>query len=73
MPNVDTILHNAIVLTMDQNFHIFEPGAVAIKDNLIVAVGSDAEVLSTHEATHKMDCMGRVLMPGWSIRTPTCR
>jgi len=64
MPNVDTILHNAIVLTMDKDFRIFEPGAVAIKDNLIVAVGSEAEVLSTHEATRKMDCMGRVLMPG---------
>lgn len=64
MPKTDTILHNAIVLTMDKEYRIFEPGAVAIKDNLIVAVGPEAEILSAYETDRKMDCWGRVLMPG---------
>lgn len=64
MPTVDTILHNAIVLTMDKDYRIFEPGAVAIKDNLIVAVGPEQEILSSFESDQKMDCHARVLMPG---------
>ncbi len=64
MPNVDTILHNAVVLTMDKEFRIFEPGAVAVKDNLIVAVGPETEILNGFEAAHLVDCQGKVLMPG---------
>ena len=31
METVDLVLINAIVVTMDKNFNIFEPGALAVK------------------------------------------
>ena len=45
MDNVDLILSNALVLTMDENFNQYEPGAVAIRDHVIAAVGPEAAIL----------------------------
>jgi predicted amidohydrolase YtcJ len=36
---VDTILKNALVLTMDETMTQFSPGAIAVKGDSIVAVG----------------------------------
>jgi len=60
----DLILTNAIVLTMDEEFHQYEPGAVAIRGNSILAVGSAAEINDEYKAVHVIDCGGKVLMPG---------
>ena len=64
MIKINTILTNAIVLTMDQEFNIFEPGAVAINGNKIIAVGSDEEINSTYYAKEIIDCGGNIVMPG---------
>ena len=64
MVNVDLILSNALVLTMDENFNQFEPGAVAIRDNKIAAVGPEAVILESCTAENHLDCDGKVLMPG---------
>lgn len=64
MEPVNTLLINAVVLTMDNHYSIFDPGAVAIKDNLIVAVGSDLDMRQRFEATEIVDCGGKILMPG---------
>jgi 5-methylthioadenosine/S-adenosylhomocysteine deaminase len=64
MKTVDLILTNAVVLSMDEEFHIFEPGAVAISGNSIAAVGLEADVLNEFSATKKFDCHLKVLMPG---------
>ena len=40
----DRVLHNGTIVTVDEDFSIAE--AVAIKDGLIVAVGSNSEVLA---------------------------
>lgn len=64
MKNVDLILTNAIVLTMDSEFHQYEPGAVAIKGNSIVAVGSADDICEAFKPKETMDCKGKVLMPG---------
>lgn len=58
------ILKNAIVLTMDKEFHHYEPGAVAIGGDKIVAVGSESEIISQYPSTPTFDCQGKVLMPG---------
>jgi 5-methylthioadenosine/S-adenosylhomocysteine deaminase len=60
----DTILMNAIVLTMDEQLKQFEPGAVAIEGDHIVAVGPQANITTTFQARETRDCQGRVLMPG---------
>ncbi len=62
--HVDFILKNAILLTMNEDFQIFEPGALAIKGNSIIAVGEETDIISTHQAKETIDCAGKVLMPG---------
>lgn len=62
--SADLLLFNAIVLTMDEEMHQYEPGAVAVSGDSIVAVGLEAEIRKTCHAAHEVDCGGRVLMPG---------
>jgi 5-methylthioadenosine/S-adenosylhomocysteine deaminase len=64
MKQVDWILHNAIVLTMDKNYHIYDPGAVAVKGDSIINVASEKEILSEYQADNLLDCQGKVLLPG---------
>ena len=64
MISINILLTNAIVLTMDEEFNIYEPGAVAIKDNSIVAVGSVEKINATYQADETIDCGGKVVMPG---------
>ena len=52
MKKVDFILKNAIVLTMDEAFHQYEPGAVAIQKNKIIDVGPQEEILEKYTADH---------------------
>jgi len=61
---IDTLLHNAIVLTMDTEMKIYEPGAVGISSEKIVAVGPEEEILKNYQAHESIDCQGKVLMPG---------
>lgn len=64
MYSLTTILKNAIVLTMNQNHEIFDPGAIAIDGDKIVAVGSENDILSRFHADDVIDCGKKVLMPG---------
>lgn len=60
----DLLLTNAIVLTMDEKFSQYEPGAVAIQGDQIVAVGDEQEILAHYESSNQIDCENKVLMPG---------
>jgi len=60
----DVILTNALVLTMDETMTQFTPGAVAVKDDSIIAVGMADEVTGEYSARETIDCNGKVLMPG---------
>jgi len=64
MNKVDMILKNAIIITMDAEFHQYEPGAVAIIGNTILAIGKESEILGGYEGGQILDCGGKVLMPG---------
>ncbi|MEA4906144.1 MAG: amidohydrolase [Anaerolineaceae bacterium] len=64
MQNVDTILTNAVVLTMDEEFHQYDPGYVAVLADKIVAVGRVAELANQFTAAKTIDCKGAVVMPG---------
>ena len=58
------ILLNAQVLTMDPN--LAGAQAVAVFGNTIAAVGSSGEIAAlAGPATHKIDCAGKTLMPGF--------
>ena len=60
----DIILSNALVLTMDQNFTQYFPGAVAVKGDAILAVGYEEEIRKEFSAPETIDCNHKVLMPG---------
>ena len=62
--NVDIILTNALVLTMDEDFTQFVSGAVAIQGDNIVAVGDQNEINKEYTAKETIDCGGKILMPG---------
>ena len=62
--SVDLILTNAYVLTMNENFHQFINGAVAIQGDTIIAVDSADIIASTFQSKETVDCGGKVLMPG---------
>ena len=60
----DILLTNALVLTMDESLNQYDPGAVAVRGNSIVAVGFETEIKNEYTAKELIDCRGRVLMPG---------
>lgn len=61
---VDTLLTNAVVLTMDGKLNQYDRGAVAVKGDVIVAVGAESEIVEKYSADEIIDCGGKVLMPG---------
>ncbi len=60
----DFLLTNAIVLSMDEDLNQFEPGAVAISGDSILAIGPEREIVNSVEAQETIDCEGKVVMPG---------
>jgi 5-methylthioadenosine/S-adenosylhomocysteine deaminase len=63
-PPADLLLTNAIVLTMDEHFTRYEPGALAVQGDSILAVGAEAEICQNFAAKETLDCGGKVLLPG---------
>lgn len=63
-PTADLLLTGANVLTMDEAMRVFEPGAVAVLGDSIVAVGPEADLLAQFPGVPTFDCGGKVLMPG---------
>jgi len=61
---VDILLTNAVVLTMDPEMRHYEPGAIAVQGDRIAAVGEQAEIEAAYSAPEVVDCTGRVAMPG---------
>ena len=61
--NVDLLIKNATVLTMDEDKNVYENGLVAVKENKIVAV-TDGSDLKEFEAKKIIDADGDIVMPG---------
>jgi 5-methylthioadenosine/S-adenosylhomocysteine deaminase len=64
MKTVDTLLINAHVLTMDEQMNQYNPGAVAVSGDSILAVGPEAEIKKEYAGKETIDCKGKILMPG---------
>jgi 5-methylthioadenosine/S-adenosylhomocysteine deaminase len=64
MKKVDLILVNANILTMDEQFHQYKNGAIAITGNSIIAVGNQIDIEKEYEAGSKFDCLSKILLPG---------
>ncbi len=61
---VDLIFYNAKIHTINEDFKLAT--AVAIRENRIIAVGNDLEVLNlADDHTRKIDLAGRLVLPGF--------
>lgn len=61
---IDILIVNGTVVTMDGTRRVIEDGAVAIRGDRIVAVGTTAELQAAHEAKTMIDARGKLVMPG---------
>ncbi|MFQ5435612.1 MAG: amidohydrolase family protein [Anaerolineae bacterium] len=65
MPNkVDLILTGGTVVTMNEQFDVFENGAIAIHGDSIDAVGPADGIAQNYQADETVDCTGQVIIPG---------
>jgi 5-methylthioadenosine/S-adenosylhomocysteine deaminase len=60
----DLLLVNALILTMDEAMNQYEPGAIAIGGDSILATGTEADIRKEYSGMQTIDCSGKVLMPG---------
>jgi 5-methylthioadenosine/S-adenosylhomocysteine deaminase len=49
---------------MDDEFNLYEPGAVVVSGDSILAVGRQEEIQNAYQAENLLDCQGKILMPG---------
>src|SRR5215475_10974231 len=64
MEQVDTLLTDGVVVTMNEKFDIIQDGAVAIQGAKIVAVGATADITAAYGADQTVSCKGQYIMPG---------
>ena len=61
---VDLVVAGGIVLTTDQDWNIYDPGAVAVDGGAIVGLGPREEVEQAYRGRERIDASGRLIMPG---------
>jgi 5-methylthioadenosine/S-adenosylhomocysteine deaminase len=64
MEQVDLLLVNAFILTMNADRSQVPGGAVAIKGQKILALGPETDIKARFTALKTVDCHGKILMPG---------
>lgn len=60
---VDLILHNAVIYTVDSSFSVQQ--AMAIKDGKIIETGSNEQILNSYSAKETKDIEGKTIFPGF--------
>jgi hypothetical protein len=61
---IDLLIRGGTILTIDSQDRIIENGAVAIRGDQIVAVGTSSELDSRYKAGRTINAGGRLVMPG---------
>jgi 5-methylthioadenosine/S-adenosylhomocysteine deaminase len=62
---VDLLVSGGTVITMNPAREIIEDGALAIKGDTIVAVGTRTEILTRFLASHVVQAEGKLVLPGF--------
>lgn len=62
-----TLLHNAMIVTMDPDKRVFRDGGILVQGDKIAAVGQSHQILRDFSASaHEiLDLQGRILLPGF--------
>jgi 5-methylthioadenosine/S-adenosylhomocysteine deaminase len=63
-PVADLLIVGGTVVTMDKTHRVIENGALAIRNDKIIAVGTRAEIARRYRATRTIDATGRAVIPG---------
>ena len=61
--NVDLVIHNAVIYSVDSSFAIFE--AIAVKDGKILDLNTNKEILKKYTAKEIVDLQGKTIFPGF--------
>src|SRR5882724_8429070 len=62
---VDLIVTHGLLVTMNGTRAVYDDGAVAIKGDVIVAVGPQSEVEAKYLAAQTIDAKGKLVLPGF--------
>ena len=60
---VDLIIHNGKIYSLDDNNLIYE--AIAVKKDKILAVGKNNQILNKYKSNEKIDLKGKTMYPGF--------
>lgn len=61
------IIHNAVIVTMNSQLHVFRHGGIAVKGDIIKAIGQSDDILtqfSHHPHSQFIDLHGQFILPG---------
>ena len=61
--NVELIIHNGKIYSLDVNEKIHE--AMAIQNGKIISLGKNNQILNKYQSNHKIDLKGNVVYPGF--------
>jgi 5-methylthioadenosine/S-adenosylhomocysteine deaminase len=61
---VSLVVRNGIVITVDGNRRILNPGSIAVNGAGIVAIDTPANIAARYTAADTIDATGKVVMPG---------
>jgi 5-methylthioadenosine/S-adenosylhomocysteine deaminase len=61
---VDLLIAGGTVVTMDATKRVIENGAVAVRNDEIIATGPRDELAARYDASRTIDAHGRIIMPG---------
>jgi len=65
MRNVDLLVTNCCIITMDRDHRVINDGAVAVEGDHIAALGKSTDILSRFTAKRVIDGRGKYLYPGF--------
>jgi 5-methylthioadenosine/S-adenosylhomocysteine deaminase len=61
---VDLLLVHGTAVTMDSQRHVWQDAAIAVKGEVIIAIGPSGQITAQYEAAELIDAHGALLMPG---------
>lgn len=61
---VDLLVTNGLVVTVDRNDRVLDDGAIAVRGDRIVAVGSSQDLTARYAADRVIDARKKLVMPG---------
>ena len=64
MPADDLLIINAVVMTVNPAFEVFNPGLVGVRDGRITRVGPFKAAMALPAAARLLDAAGGIVMPG---------